>query len=307
MIERSRVSFGVKTSQMGLTYDEITAIWRNADQIPLIEHAWLWDHMVPLRGDVRADALEAWTLLAALAAQTTRLRLGVMVTSNRLRPPALLAKMAATTDIIAGGRLVFGIGTGGARLPPQHPHAAANPSVREYAAYGIPLVPAAEAIADLAEACTIVRRMWTEPEPFDFHGSAYQLKGAVCEPKPIQKPHPPIMIGSGGEKLGLRVVAQHADLWNCPTQTVDEFRHMNQVLDEHCATIDRDPNDNTRSVQLIVRCHDPAEPASTREHVRELINAGVTHIVLAAVGCPGPPAQWLAEQIIEPVLPDTDQ
>jgi hypothetical protein len=108
MIERTHVSFGVKTSQMGLTYQEILAVWREADQIPMIEHAWLWDHMVPLRADARADALEAWTLLAALAAQTTRLRLGVIVTSNRLRPPAVLAKMAATTDIIAAGRLVFG-------------------------------------------------------------------------------------------------------------------------------------------------------------------------------------------------------
>jgi alkanesulfonate monooxygenase SsuD/methylene tetrahydromethanopterin reductase-like flavin-dependent oxidoreductase (luciferase family) len=133
--------------------------------------------------------------------------LGVIVTSNRLRPPTVLAKMAATTDIIAGGRLVFGIGAGGALLPPNHPHAAAKPSIREYAAYGIPLVPAAEAIGDLAEACRIFRRMWTEPEP-------------------VQKPHPPIMIGPGGEKLGLRVVAQHADLGNCPTQTIEEFPHI---------------------------------------------------------------------------------
>jgi alkanesulfonate monooxygenase SsuD/methylene tetrahydromethanopterin reductase-like flavin-dependent oxidoreductase (luciferase family) len=289
---------------MGLTYEEILAVWREADEIPLIEHAWLWDHMVPLRGDVRADALEAWTLLAALAAQTTRLRLGVIVTSNRLRPPAVLAKMAATTDIIAQGRLVFGIGAGGALLPPQHPLVAANTSIREFEAYGIPLVPAAKAIADLAEACTIFRRMWTEREPFDFKGASYQLKAAVCEPKPVQKPHPPIMIGSGGERLGLRVVAEHADIWNCPTQTVEEYRHKNDVLVEHCQAIGRNPDDITRSVQLIIRCQDPAAPAATRKHVLELINAGVTHIVLAAAACPGPPAQWLSDHIIEPVLTD---
>lgn len=177
---------------------------------------------------------------------------------------------------------MFGIGAGGALLPPQHPLAAANTSIREFEAYGIPLVPAARAIADLAEACTIFRRMWTEQEPFDFNGASYQLKAAVCEPKPIQKPHPPIMIGSGGEKLGLRVVAEHADIWNCPTPTVEEFRHKNDVLVERCATIGRNPDDITRSVQLIVRCQDPTEPASTRKHVLELINAGVTHIVLAA-------------------------
>jgi alkanesulfonate monooxygenase SsuD/methylene tetrahydromethanopterin reductase-like flavin-dependent oxidoreductase (luciferase family) len=296
------VSFGIKTSQMGLTYEDILAVWRDADAIPAIEHAWLWDHMVPLRGDIRGAALEAWTLLAALATQTTRLRLGVMVTSNRLRPPSLLAKMAATVDVIAGGRLVFGIGAGGALFPAGRQAAGENPFVREFDAYGIPLVPARDAIADLADACTIVRRMWTEREPFDFEGRAYRLKGAVCEPKPLQRPHPPIMIGAGGEQLALRVVAQHADLWNCPTQTVEEFRHKNRVLDRHCAAIGRDPHEIVRSVQLLVRCDEPTVPASTREHVLELIDAGVNHIVLAAIACPGPPAQWLAEQIVEPVL-----
>src|SRR4029453_15579930 len=100
---------------MGLSYDEILDVWQAADQIDVFEHAWLWDHMVPLRGDIDGAALEAWTLLAALAAQTSRLRLGVMVTSNRLRSPTLLAKMAATVDIIANGRLDFGIGVGGSR------------------------------------------------------------------------------------------------------------------------------------------------------------------------------------------------
>ena len=102
-----RLSFGIKTSQMGLSYEEILRIWREADQIPVFEHAWLWDHMVPLRGEITGAALEAWTLLAALAAQTSRLRLGVIVTSNRLRSPALLAKMAATVDIIASGLARF--------------------------------------------------------------------------------------------------------------------------------------------------------------------------------------------------------
>src|SRR5215469_856333 len=110
------VSFGIKTSQLGLRYDDAVRIWREADRLEVFEHAWLWDHMVPLRGPVEADALEAWTLLAALAAQTTRLRLGVIVTSNRLRSPTLLAKMAATVDVIADGRLDFGIGAGGSRM-----------------------------------------------------------------------------------------------------------------------------------------------------------------------------------------------
>ena len=102
---------------MGLGYADILRAWKEADTIEVFEHAWLWDHMVPLRGDARAPALEAWTLLAALAAQTRRLRLGVIVTSNRLRPPAVLAKMAATVDVISGGRLIFGIGPAARRSP----------------------------------------------------------------------------------------------------------------------------------------------------------------------------------------------
>src|SRR5215468_10482844 len=132
--DRSRVSFGIKTSQSNVSYAEILKIWREADTVPVIEHAWLWDHLVPLRGEVTGAALEAWTLLAALAAQTSRLRLGVIVTSNRLRSPTLLAKMAATTDIIASGRLIFGIGAGGSRV------GTGNPAVREFEAYGVPLV-----------------------------------------------------------------------------------------------------------------------------------------------------------------------
>src|ERR1051326_7609823 len=177
------ITFGIKTSQMGLTYQDILSAWQQADQIPAITHAWLWDHMVPLRGDARNAALEAWTLLAALAAQTSRLRLGVMVTSNRLRNPALLAKMAATTDRVGGGRLDFGVGAGGSRV------AGPTPAVREFAAYGVPLVSPGTAVRDLAQACTLIRRMWTEAEPFDFQGPSIQLTGAVCEPKPLQKPH----------------------------------------------------------------------------------------------------------------------
>src|SRR6202034_2110526 len=157
-----RLSFGIKTSQAGIGYDQILRIWREADQIPVLEHAWLWDHMVPLRGEITGAALEAWTLLSALAAQTSRLRLGVIVTSNRLRSPTVLAKMAATVDVIAAGRLVFGIGAGGSRV------AIENPAVREFEAYGIPLVSPGEAVRDLSQTCEIVRRMWTEDKPFDY-------------------------------------------------------------------------------------------------------------------------------------------
>ena len=254
--------------------------------------------MVPLRGDITGAALEAWTLLAALAAQTNRLRLGVIVTSNRLRSPTLLAKMAATVDIIAEGRLDFGIGVGGSRV------AVENPAVREFEAYGVPLVSPGEAVRDLAESCDIIRRMWTKDEPFDFDGHSIQLKGAVCEPKPLQKPHPPILIGGAGDRV-LRIVAEHADIWNYPG-TPQEFRKRDQVLIEHCAAIGRDPNEIVRSTQTIVRCDDPEAPTATRALLLEMIDAGVTHIVLAAV-LSGRPVQWLADEIIEPVMAEAQR
>lgn len=289
-----RVSFGIKTSQMGLTYEEILEVWLEAEQIPVFEHAWLWDHLVPLRGDISGAALEAWTLLAALAAQTSRLRLGVIVTSNRLRSPSLLAKMAATVDIISRGRLDFGIGVGGSR------GAAENPAVREFEAYGVPLVSPGVAVRDLAESLSIVRRMWTEVEPFDFGGKSIHLKGAVCEPKPLQKPHPPILIGGAGDRV-LRIVAEHADIWNYPGPPSSEFRQRNELLIEHCAAIGRDPNEIVRSMQTIVRGDDPETLAATRSLILEMISSGVAHIVLASA-VSSRPTQWLADEIIGPVL-----
>jgi len=292
------LSFGIKTSQSGLEYADILRAWQQADALEVFEDAWLWDHMVPLRGDVRAAALEAWTLLAALAAQTRRLRLGVIVTSNRLRPPAVLAKMAATADVISGGRLVFGIGAGGSQIP------GAPPGLmeivhREFDAYGIPVVPAAEAGHALGEACALIRRMWAEPDPFDFDGRYYRLRGAVCEPKPVQRPHPPIMIGGAGERITLRIVAEHADVWNCPAREAAEFTRKSRVLDEHCAAIGRDPAAITRSVQILVR---PGDPAAARGQALEFIGAGATHVVLAPVPpWPDGPAAWLADEVAGPV------
>jgi alkanesulfonate monooxygenase SsuD/methylene tetrahydromethanopterin reductase-like flavin-dependent oxidoreductase (luciferase family) len=287
------LSFGVKTSQIGLTYAQILETWQTADAMPAFSHAWLWDHMVPLRGPVQAGALEAWTLLAALAAQTSRLRLGVIVTSNRLRSAPLLAKMAATVDVISGGRLDFGIGAGGSRV------AGPNPAIREFEAYGIPLVSPGAAVRDLAETLQIIRRMWTEPEPFDFAGPTQTLRGAICEPKPIQKPLPPIMIGGSGERL-LRIVAEHADIWNYPGAPDAEFRRRDAILVSHCEAIGRDPATITRSMQTIIRAGEPDAAAAARATLLDMIDAGVRHIVLAAV-LAGRPLQWLVDEIVEPV------
>jgi alkanesulfonate monooxygenase SsuD/methylene tetrahydromethanopterin reductase-like flavin-dependent oxidoreductase (luciferase family) len=304
MTTSNMVTFGVKTSQSNVTYDQIRNVWLEADQEPLFEHAWLWDHFIPLRGPANGAALEAWTLLAALAAQTKRLRLGVIVTSNRIRPPAVLAKMAATVDVISRGRLEFGIGAGGSE---QSDPALSQIVHREFDAYGIDVVPTRDAIGALAEALTIIKRMWAEEEPFDFDGRYYQLKGAICEPKPVQRPRPPIMIGAAGEKLSLRVVAEHADIWNCPTRgDVEEFRRKSAVLDEHCAAIGRDPSQIRRSVQVLVGAGQQAQNlprivdlAATRDLLVDFIGAGANHLVLAPIGVP---LRRLVDEIVEPVL-----
>jgi alkanesulfonate monooxygenase SsuD/methylene tetrahydromethanopterin reductase-like flavin-dependent oxidoreductase (luciferase family) len=288
----SRVSFGVKTSQMGISYDHILDVWRQADELPVFEHAWLWDHMVPLRGPITGAALESWTLLAALAAQTSRLRLGVMVTSNRLRSPTLLAKMAATVDIVSGGRLDFGIGVGGSAV------AVANPAIREFEAYGIPLVSPGRAVSDLAESLEIIKRMWSEDEPFDFDGPTITLRGAICEPKPVQAP-PPILIGGVGDRV-LRIIARHADIWSYPGGPGEDFRERTSALDSACAEIGRDPASIVRSMQTVVRCDEPNAAADARTLLLEMVDSGVTHIVIAPV-LGGRPLQWIVDEVVNPV------
>ena len=136
------LAFGIKTTPMHVSYEDIRRVWLEADEIPDVADAWLWDHMLPLAGPKDGPLFEGWTLLSALAAQTSRLRLGLLVTSNRFRPPAVLGKMATTVDVVSGGRLVMGLGVGGTVQPPGAGGVAGeNPAIAEYEAYGIPLIP----------------------------------------------------------------------------------------------------------------------------------------------------------------------
>ncbi len=285
MANNKRLRFGFKTAPQHTTYDEMLRVWLEADEIPLLEHAWLFDHFMPLTTDYTGPCLEGWTLLAALAARTSRLRIGQMVTGNTYRHPAVLANMGATIDIISNGRLDFGIGAGW--------------NEREHTAYGIPLYAPGERIRRLGEACEVIRLMWTEQAP-TFEGKYYQIKEAYCEPKPVQKPYPPFVIGGSGEQLTLRVVARYAAIWNYAGGSIEDFKHKNEVLDEHCAKIGRDPEGIERSVQLVVN---PQDWESTRQNTRNYIDAGATHIILN-LRAPYPQniAQSLAREVIEPML-----
>ncbi len=276
------------TAPMQVRYDEILRVWREADTVPEIEHAWLFDHLMPIAGDPDGPIFEGWTLLSALAAQTSRLRIGLLVTSNRFRPPAVLAKIATTVDIVSGGRLDFGIGAGSR---PSHPLAR-----REYDAHGLPYHSQADAVAALDEACTVIRRLWTSTEPFDFAGSHVSLTGAFGNPRPVQRPHPPIMIG-GRASATLRVVAEHADLWNIPGGgDIADLAARSRLLDEYCAEIGRDPAEITRSIFLPVEYE---RPAVTRGKIAEAADAGFGHVVLGLANpYPEGVAEWVAKELI---------
>ena len=288
MTNPARPSFGIATAPQQVRYEDLLRVWRDADTVPQIEHAWAFDHLLPIGGDQDGPIFEGWTLLSALAAQTSRLRLGLMVTSNRIRPPALLAKIAATVDVVSGGRLDFGIGAGSRTDIPW--------ARREYDAYGLPYVSAGDAVGSLAEACTIIRRLWAEDAPFDFHGRYYDLTGAFCNPKPVQRPRPPIMIG-GQATATLRVVAEHADVWNFPGGDVEAAVAKGAVLDRLCAEIGRDPASITRSLVLPVSYDDPG-PAL--DMIAAATSAGFGHLILSLPApYPEDVASWVAGQLID--------
>jgi alkanesulfonate monooxygenase SsuD/methylene tetrahydromethanopterin reductase-like flavin-dependent oxidoreductase (luciferase family) len=287
MPQATRPRFGIATAPMQVEYQDIVRVWREADSIPEIGHAWVFDHLLPIAGDRNGPIFEGWTLLSALAAQTQRLRLGLLVTSNRFRPPAMLAKIATTVDIVSGGRLEFGIGAGSRPSLPM--------ARREYDAHGLPYDNFGDSVASLAEACTVIRRLWTEAEPFDFQGDYIRLTGAFGNPKPVQRPYPPILIG-GRSAAVLRVVAEHADLWNIPGGDIEDVISRSALLDRYCAEIGRDPAAITRSIHLAVSYQ---QPGLTRDAIAEAVEAGFRHIVL---GLPAPysagVAQWVTDELI---------
>jgi F420-dependent oxidoreductase-like protein len=284
MTSKKTLRFGIKTAPQHTTYEDMLRVWQEADEVPVMEHAWLFDHFMPLGNDHTGPCLEGWTLLAAYAALTKRIRVGLMVTGNTYRHPAVLANIAATLDVISHGRLDFGIGAGW--------------NEREHTAYDIPLYTPGERIRRLGEACEVIRLMWTETAP-NFDGKYYHLQEAYCEPKPVQKPYPPFVIGGSGEQLTLRITAKYADIWNFAGGSTDDFRHKNEVLDGHCAAIGRDPATIERSVQLVMNLEDMS---ANRKQVQDFIEAGATHLILN-LRAPYPEGivHRLAEEVAEPL------
>lgn len=285
------IRFGIQTGQQNTTWEDLRGVWEIADDIGL-DSAWVFDHFMPIFADPTGPCLEGWTLLAALAQRTRRIRLGVLVTGNTYRHPAVLAKMATTLDILSGGRLNLGLGAGWFEA--------------EHRAYDIRLPKLRERLDMLEEALEVIRQLWTH-EVANYQGKYYQLRDAPFYPKPIQQPHPPIMIGAGGERIALGIVARHADLWNT-FGSPEVLRRKIRALDEHCRTAERNPAAIEKSVLLsLFLADDPAaaataldahatryetDPSALRrqslvgdaeavqDQIRAYIEAGVTHFIL---------------------------
>jgi len=270
--------FGLKLSQ-NATIDTLTTIWGIADDSGF-DHCWNMDHFASLGGDDTLDIFEAWTLLAGMAARTTRTRVGCSVTGNTYRHPAVLAKAAVTVDHLSGGRLEFGIGAGWAE--------------NEHTMLGLPFGTARDRADWLEEALPIIRSLWTEPRT-TFPGKQYLLTEAVAEPKPVQTPHPPIWIGGVGRRRTLRMAAEHAAVWNAPGGSPAEVAELSAVLDGHCADIGRDPAEIRRSVQIRV----PADAAALVDQVAGFVGVGVTEIILIVAAEPVAQAERVADLLPE--------
>ena len=239
--------FAFKTAPQDTTWAAMLDVWRVGDDIELFESAWTFDHFYPIFGNSTGPCLEGWVTLTALAQATRRLRLGTLVTGIHYRHPAVLANMAATLDIVSGGRLELGIGAGW--------------NEEESGAYGIELGTPRQRSDRFEEACEVLVGLLTQ-EVTTFAGDYYQLTDARCEPKPVQRPHPPICIGGSGEKRTLRTAARFAQHWNFVGGTVEQFTRARDVLHQHCADVGRDPDEILLSSHVIYT-GDAGESAAT--------------------------------------------
>jgi F420-dependent oxidoreductase-like protein len=257
MVSTSRpVRFGVMLDNLNANWPDMVHAYRLVEELGF-DTAWDGDHPLDvLDPNLTNPALDGWSCLAALAAATTSIRLGCLVTGNTYRHPAILAKMATTVDHVSKGRLDFGLGAGW--------------SEEDHVPFGIPFYTRRERGERLDEAMEVITRLWTEPKA-NFSGRYYQLRDAIAEPKPYQRPFPPVMIGGSGEKLTLRVVAKWASMWNA-SGSPNVFKNKIRVLEERCAEVGRDPQEIEKSVYIqLTFVHDHAQKRAILEQRRGII------------------------------------
>ncbi len=233
------MQFGVEASQAHLSWPELLSLWQELDRGSEYTSLWVVDHLVPGAGspeDAAGAHVDGWTALAALAMATSRVRVGVLVSGNTYRHPAVLAKMATTVDHISGGRLNFGIGAAWHEF--------------EHGAYGLPFPTVRERLERLEEAVQLIKLLWTEPRPV-FEGRYYQLDRPPHNPPNVQRPHPPILVGGSGERRTLRIVARYADACNL-NGSPRTVRHKIGVLHRHCQDVGRDPKEIKVTAQAML-------------------------------------------------------
>ena len=258
-------------------YETMTRVAQTADETGF-ESVWLVDHFHTIPQPSQEVTFECWTTTAALARDTKRVRIGQMVTCNGYRNPALLAKMASTVDVLSHGRLNFGIGAG------WYEH--------EYRAYGYDYPDAPERLRYLREAVQVILAMWTQEEA-TFEGQYYQVHGAINQPKGVQKPHIPMLIGGGGEKVTLKLVAQYGDACNV-NGDIATLQHKFDVIKQHCATVGRDYESIRRTTSTLCAIGETEEQAlaSIPEMVRSRFGDRIKD---ALIGTPDTLRQRLAE------------
>jgi len=245
------VRFGLSVPQGDLPPATLRAIAGTAEREGF-HSLWVYDHLEDYPSPEQPAVLECFALLGLLAGWTERIRLGSLVLCDGYRNPALTAKAAATLDVLSGGRVEFGYGAGWHES--------------ETRAYGYEFPPPAVRIARMEEGLTIIRGLWTG-EPTTFAGTHHRVDAAKCLPPPVQRPHPPITIGGGGEKLLLRAVARHADIWNYFPLPLPAYEHKRAVLHAHCAALGRDPATLDQSLMV------PLVTARREKEVRDQLEA----------------------------------
>jgi F420-dependent oxidoreductase-like protein len=245
------IRFGVHTGPENADFGEYRDGWLRCEELGF---DWVsdFDHFLPIMHDPAGRQFEGLTMLSAMAAHTERVRCGMLVLGVTYRHPAVVANMAATIDHVSDGRLELGMGAAWYEL--------------EHDQYGIPFPRIGVRMDMLDEACHILRSLWTQ-ESTTFEGKHFQLKDAHMEPKPMQE-HLPLVIGGSGERRTLRIVAEHADIWNTFFGDVDRYKHLLDVLRGHCGDVGRDPADVRRSLTFRAVLADTE--AAAEERSREI-------------------------------------
>ncbi|HVL98947.1 MAG TPA: TIGR03560 family F420-dependent LLM class oxidoreductase [Egibacteraceae bacterium] len=252
------MDFGLDVAQHQLSWEELARRVRFAEDAGFTS-VWVFDHFSPLYGDPRGPCLEGWTLLAALAATTERVRLGALVTGVTYRHPSVLVAQAVTVDHVSAGRLDFGLGAAW--------HA------REHHALGIDFPPTGERIERLTEAIEVVRLLMTQDEAA-FTGRHYRLAGATYRPRPVQRPHPPLWIGASGAQRMLPLAARTADVWHTFGSPAELARKA-RIVDEHAERAGRDPAAIRRATNVSLS----QPPAAIRRDVEQRAERGFDYLI----------------------------